>query len=77
MQLAWQVGVKRPLIVAINTIDHIENRTLQMKSLALNGESRRLVTDELVGFRNRWLKVGDFWRITDHLRRIYRQIYPN
>ena len=36
------------------------------------GESRRLVTNELVEFENEPFEVQDFRRITDQLRGIYR-----
>jgi hypothetical protein len=38
----------------------------------LFGENRQLVTDELVEFENYSVDVGDFRRITNHLRGIYR-----
>jgi hypothetical protein len=39
---------------------------------SLFGENRQLLTDELVEFEKYSVDVGDFRRITNHLRRIYR-----
>ena len=44
--------------------------------LAMIGENRQLVTDELVEFEKQLVEVEDGRKITDRFRRIYR-IYPN
>ena len=38
-------------------------------------ENRRLVTDAPVEFEKLPVEAGDFWRIAEHFRRIYRRIY--
>jgi hypothetical protein len=40
--------------------------------LCMSGKNRRLVTDEPVEFEGKSVEVGDFRRITDHFRGIYR-----
>ena len=41
----------------------------------MSGKNRRLVTDEPVEFEKEPVEVGDFRRITDQFRGIYRRIY--
>ena len=41
----------------------------------MSGKNRWLVTDEPVEFEIKPFEVGDFRRITDHFRGIYRRIY--
>jgi hypothetical protein len=42
---------------------------------SLLGKNRRLITDEPVKFEKSPVEVGDFRRITDHFRGIYRRVY--
>jgi hypothetical protein len=45
-------------------------------SKPISGDNRRLGTDELVEFEKQLVEFGDFGRIIDHFRKIYR-IYLN
>ena len=48
---------------------------ISLYSEAMSGKNRRLVTDEPVEFEKEPVEVGDFRRITDQFRGIYRRIY--
>ena len=45
--------------------------------VAVSGKNERLVTDEPVEFEKEPVEVGEFRRISDHFREIYREYTAN